>query len=541
MATEVERLAVLIEANTKSYERAMARMQQQTERAIRGSTQAVSKLDAALSQTGASLTKFVRGFAAGAIGAGVAALADMAKNAISSAAAIGDLADRAGISTTAIQQLQYGAAQANMSFEELSDGLLKFSRGIGDAQRGQGELLDLFNSLDIRLTDAGGRFKDVNTLLGEFSNAVQNAGNQSEAMSMIITAFGRGGADWLEFLGNGAAGLRKFGEAANDAGAVVDEALIRRAQEFDDAWAAATTAAAAHIKSWALTSIEWISKAGAALNDVLQNSLRGNAIQQMLGVHGPTQNRGGGPLEGGTIVYPVSNAAGKENLDTQALKKAESDAAAARREHEAAVRRVASAYEDLGKTMEDVLNEERELSDSVKFFGEQGLDAFESMITGGQKLTDVLRNLGNALLHAVLQASLLGQGPLATLFGTGSTQTAAGGILGSIFGYKPAARQHGGSMSAGHPYVVGERGPELVVPGRQSYVVPNKGMGGGGGTQIHMHFEQGIDATETRTQGPQGERVDIMVKRLVRSEISSAMKPTLRDQYGIQPVTRRRF
>lgn len=38
----------------------------------------------------------------------------------------------------------------------------------------------------------------------------------------------------------------------------------------------------------------------------------------------------------------------------------------------------------------------------------------------------------------------------------------------------------GGPVTGGSPYVVGERGPELFVPGRSGSIVPNHAMGGGG-------------------------------------------------------------
>ena len=41
------------------------------------------------------------------------------------------------------------------------------------------------------------------------------------------------------------------------------------------------------------------------------------------------------------------------------------------------------------------------------------------------------------------------------------------------------ARQHGGSVGAGRPYLVGERGPELFVPSRSGRIEPNGSSGGG--------------------------------------------------------------
>lgn len=40
-------------------------------------------------------------------------------------------------------------------------------------------------------------------------------------------------------------------------------------------------------------------------------------------------------------------------------------------------------------------------------------------------------------------------------------------------------REKGGPMAAGSPYIVGERGPELVIPSHASSVVPNDQLGGG--------------------------------------------------------------
>lgn len=46
------------------------------------------------------------------------------------------------------------------------------------------------------------------------------------------------------------------------------------------------------------------------------------------------------------------------------------------------------------------------------------------------------------------------------------------------------ARAGGGPVSAGMPYVVGELGPEVVVPERSGTVIPNGGSAGGGGVTV---------------------------------------------------------
>jgi hypothetical protein len=41
-------------------------------------------------------------------------------------------------------------------------------------------------------------------------------------------------------------------------------------------------------------------------------------------------------------------------------------------------------------------------------------------------------------------------------------------------------RAHGGPVLAARPYIVGEKGPELMVPNRSGMVIPNHQLGGGG-------------------------------------------------------------
>ena len=60
-----------------------------------------------------------------------------------------------------------------------------------------------------------------------------------------------------------------------------------------------------------------------------------------------------------------------------------------------------------------------------------------------------------------------------------------GGFLGGLFG---GGKAFGGSVSAGRAYLVGERGPEMFVPGQQGQVVPK------GGATYNFQFGGGMDS-----------------------------------------------
>jgi hypothetical protein len=72
--------------------------------------------------------------------------------------------------------------------------------------------------------------------------------------------------------------------------------------------------------------------------------------------------------------------------------------------------------------------------------------------------------------------------------------TSTGGLIGL------PKRQHGGPVTAGSPYIVGEQGPELFVPGMSGAIIPN-GTGTGGGTTVIQLVLDGQVVTEVVHEG----------------------------------------
>ena len=92
--------------------------------------------------------------------------------------------------------------------------------------------------------------------------------------------------------------------------------------------------------------------------------------------------------------------------------------------------------------------------------------AFENAIVEGEKLREVLKGLAQDITRIVVRRTVTE--PLANWF-----SVAIAGMMSGV-----AARQHGGPVSAGTPYLVGERGPELWVPRESGAIVPHGGFGG---------------------------------------------------------------
>ena len=76
-----------------------------------------------------------------------------------------------------------------------------------------------------------------------------------------------------------------------------------------------------------------------------------------------------------------------------------------------------------------------------------------------------------------------------------------------------AGRAQGGRVTGGSPYLVGEVGPELFVPGRGGMIIPNDRLGAGGGTSIVINVNAGMG-----TNGAQvGEQIVNAIRKYERT------------------------
>ena len=130
------------------------------------------------------------------------------------------------------------------------------------------------------------------------------------------------------------------------------------------------------------------------------------------------------------------------------------------------------------------LTEMQQLAQDV---GDTIASSFEDAIFTGQKLSQVLRQLALDLMRM--------------LFNQMVTQQLAASI-GTFFGMPPLpGRAVGGSVTGRSAYVVGERGPEVFVPGTSGAIIPNNklgagGGGGGGSVNITYNIQSGVSRAE---------------------------------------------
>lgn len=142
----------------------------------------------------------------------------------------------------------------------------------------------------------------------------------------------------------------------------------------------------------------------------------------------------------------------------------------------------------------------QELAQSYANIGNTVAGAFKGMLTGATSWKDGMKGIINSVIDELWRLYVVQQ--IVGLIGN-----ALGGIglpIPNIAG----KRANGGHVSGNRPYLVGENGPELMVPGGSGTIIPNRnlgmGMTGGSGMTINVDARGANDPAAVRAQVQQG-------------------------------------
>ncbi len=164
--------------------------------------------------------------------------------------------------------------------------------------------------------------------------------------------------------------------------------------------------------------------------------------------------------------------------------------------------KAAQATQMLQKWTESLTSRLASIPDMVEglatSIGDSMGDALMSMVDGTKSVSESFRDMAREIiaeLYRVLVVQRLVGGIQEFL---GGTKGSGGGLVGSLFG----ARAAGGPVSSGQPYLVGERGPEVMIPNRSGQVLPN-GAGGAGQTiNMTYQFQGGVTQADLASALP---------------------------------------
>jgi hypothetical protein len=141
------------------------------------------------------------------------------------------------------------------------------------------------------------------------------------------------------------------------------------------------------------------------------------------------------------------------------------------------------------KAVEELTQQQENMKAIASTIRDSFSSAFMSMVDGTKSVKDAFRDMARNIIMKLYEVLVVQQ-----------MVNAAMGLVGSIFPslapFLSGTRAMGGPVTGGKAYLVGERGPELVVPSRNAQVIPNNQLGGGGVTVVqNINVSTGVQQT----------------------------------------------
>lgn len=176
-----------------------------------------------------------------AVGAGVAtavtAFTTMMVSAVNSASEISNLAAVANVSVTDFQKMAVGAKTVGVEQDKLSDILKDVNDKVGDfLNTGGGGMADFFEQIAPKVGVTAEQFRNLSgsQALGLYVSSLEKAKVSQSEMTFYLEAIASDATALLPLLRNNSQGFKEYGDAAEAAGAVMDETTILAAKQFSN-------------------------------------------------------------------------------------------------------------------------------------------------------------------------------------------------------------------------------------------------------------------------------------------------------------------
>jgi hypothetical protein len=192
-----------------------------------------------------------------AISASLATLGAAGKFALETATDIGNLARVAGTTTSEFQSLAFAAQGFGVQQDKLSDILKDVNDKIGDfIQTGAGPMADFFENIAPKIGVTVDQFRGLSgpQALQLYISSLEKANVNQQEMTFYLEALASDVTQLAPLFIGSANALGDFSTAAQAAGVVIDEDLIRKATQMNRHWDAMLSSMQARFISFAVTT-----------------------------------------------------------------------------------------------------------------------------------------------------------------------------------------------------------------------------------------------------------------------------------------------
>ena len=493
-----------------------------------------------------SAVKSTMKVAAVAIAAVSAAFVTLAKKSFDSMDAIQKTADRVGMNAEMLQALQFGAVESGTEIEKLRLGMEKFTKQLGDAAMGTGTAKVILEKYGISLRNNRGQLRETEDVLMDVVDVLGQTESSFEKNSVLFALFGRTGAQLNALLGQGRGVLDEVIERYDRLGLAISKATLDGVAVFNDKMAEFISigvavrdqffGALAPLFTGMITSLQKLvfgfleSKDGAEafgkelagkFVDAVKLSIQffedfGNTIAET--INGLKFNLKEAEISFFQFFYALSNSAAGSMLGLSEFSDQFGQSMIDAALELEAMRGIFEKPFDFSETIasiERLMNPITEITVTAVKRGEEIRSAWTDIFNtiGGaidattQAMTASFTAFFNATSDKFLDFKNLAKDIMKMIITDLIKAWTIMNIINPIRGFfglpSLTGKAAGGTVTAGRPYLVGEKGAELFVPNQTGTIVPNDKMSGGA-TNVNVAFNitawDSKDATQAIAQ-----------------------------------------
>ena len=189
---------------------------------------AFTQINRDLNKTSSGMKKIAAAFASAFA---IQKLVAFGNESLQMADAIGKTADSIGVGVEFLQRYQFVAQQAGLSTEEFNKSMQVFTKMTGEAATGTGEAKMAFEALGVSLKKSDGQFKTTEELFIDFFKATDDIAEANKKAAYFADVFGRAGVKNTVMAKEGTPAMIALSKAATG---VFSEETIRNVERFND-------------------------------------------------------------------------------------------------------------------------------------------------------------------------------------------------------------------------------------------------------------------------------------------------------------------
>lgn len=168
---------------------------------------------------------------------GASFLASQTKGVIAYGNEIAKASQKLGVGIENLQRFQFAVeSNTTLSGGGASTALQRYTRRLGEAAKGKGELLGIVEEYNIQIRDSEGNTRRAMDVLNDFADVIQRAEDPQERLRIAFKLFDAEGAELVNILSEGRRGLENYMGAADRAGVVIQESSVKALEDLNQAF-----------------------------------------------------------------------------------------------------------------------------------------------------------------------------------------------------------------------------------------------------------------------------------------------------------------